>query len=977
MRAQQREERNRAAFELASAYASPPSATVPKRGGASSWRPLSARSSSFRRCTGGRSAMASSARSGRGWAEGVEEPLSLDIDFRRRREGTARRRRMVLDDNNPVNDIEALEEENHKLKVALSSATEENKRYRVNKTRLEGELLRADDKIEILLFELEQTPGKRDQRLLHAARSEMEKCAVVRTLAKQRGHLQQLLARQERELDTIKRTKEWSAVMEMTAVTEEYFLEIQRLQRLIIQQQSQQQQQQQQQQQTTSASNCFHDEERNASREEYTPNRRDQARRRSSGVDSVLWRARPEAFDGMTPVENPVRFEQDAQDVEIIVRSPGDKLRNNHQRTWGAAAADEYSATVPHRENHGMVLHDPRASPTGRDRYQRPLSPKRRVSPPRRAQMVSRAGGENSNISAHARPQDQHFSHRTKQRSSGRWLGGGPTVVNKAGGSRSQGLMRAASATTRRCGSDARTAAAGLRGRRPLSAPRRSGEFRTKLVDEERRVGSASSSSSRAAGGSSSGVGVDGAGQPRTARIPSSSSSSLRPSNPKHDNHAASTVPVVSAESPRQEHGERGSRRPSLRSHSASPRSGSFSSREKKDGDVGFVTMSDVKVGGHGSASRHDDGSGEENRDGRDGVGGRYSCLPANLTAARPPQGDGSGPLGAPEIHDRGDESDDVYDSKRDSSSWSRGSLTEAAATAETAAARHTVAPPAPVANECEDDTSLTPKRHHQQAEEKIENSCNGEDDPRDSYSSEQAGAQQGGDESGHQLAGSASSWGGSDEEIIGGNSSKNTEVVAATTKAEKEGVVRMETSSNSYDAGRWSNAVETTAGENGAATKASITVGHNSSSSGISVGEEEELEQEQEEQVIARKADVELSPAASNSGRSSDPRSGGAEPGAEVPRSSIDGGAKAPPPHVGGGVTTSNNTSDDYSSSSQAIMEAGLDQGETAVGEADTDRLLFDGDGGEEDEQLGGENDAAPSEYGDDFDDDFDDEEG
>ncbi|CBN75115.1 hypothetical protein Esi_0070_0040 [Ectocarpus siliculosus] len=109
--------------------------------------------------------MASSARSGRSWAEGVvEEPLSLDIDFRRRREGTARRRRMVLDDNNPVNDIETLEDDNHKLKVALSRATEENRRYRVNKARLEGELLRADDKIEILLFELEQTPGKRNGR---------------------------------------------------------------------------------------------------------------------------------------------------------------------------------------------------------------------------------------------------------------------------------------------------------------------------------------------------------------------------------------------------------------------------------------------------------------------------------------------------------------------------------------------------------------------------------------------------------------------------------------------------------------------------------------------------------------------------------------------------------------------------------------------------------------------------------------------
>ncbi|CAB1100884.1 unnamed protein product [Ectocarpus sp. CCAP 1310/34] len=259
------------------------------------------------------------------------------------------------------------------------------------------------------------------------------------------------------------------------------------------------------------------------------------------------------------------------------------------------------------------------------------------------------------------------------------------------------------------------------------------------------------------------------------------------------------------------------------------------------------------------------------------------------------------------------------------------------------------------------------------QAEEKIENSCNGEDGPRDSYSSQQSGAQQGGDELGHQLAGSASSWRGSDEEIIGGKSSENIEAAAATN-AEREGIVRAGTSSNSSDAGRWSDAVETTSGDNGA-TKASITVGHNSSS-GISIGEEEELEQEQEEQVIARKADVELSPAASNSGRSGDPRSDGVEPGAEVPRSSIDGRATAPPLQVDGDITNNNNTSDTYSSSSQAIIEDGLDRGESA-GEADTDRLLFDGDGEEENEKLGGENDAAPSEYGDDFDDDFDDEEG
>lgn len=60
-----------------------------------------------------------------------------------------------------VNDLEALDDQNQQLKVALSRLAEENKRYRVNKARLEGELLRADAKVEILLSELEQAPGKR------------------------------------------------------------------------------------------------------------------------------------------------------------------------------------------------------------------------------------------------------------------------------------------------------------------------------------------------------------------------------------------------------------------------------------------------------------------------------------------------------------------------------------------------------------------------------------------------------------------------------------------------------------------------------------------------------------------------------------------------------------------------------------------------------------------------------------------------
>lgn len=36
---------------------------------------------------------------------------------------------------------------------------------------------------------------------------EVEKCAVVRTLVKQKGHLQKMIARQERELEAIKQTQ--------------------------------------------------------------------------------------------------------------------------------------------------------------------------------------------------------------------------------------------------------------------------------------------------------------------------------------------------------------------------------------------------------------------------------------------------------------------------------------------------------------------------------------------------------------------------------------------------------------------------------------------------------------------------------------------------------------------------------------------------------------------------------------------------
>lgn len=62
----------------------------------------------------------------------------------------------------------------------------------------------------LIFYRLKPNPwfcSRRDQRLLNAARMEVEKCAVVRSLAKQKEHLQKMLARQERELDAMKQTK--------------------------------------------------------------------------------------------------------------------------------------------------------------------------------------------------------------------------------------------------------------------------------------------------------------------------------------------------------------------------------------------------------------------------------------------------------------------------------------------------------------------------------------------------------------------------------------------------------------------------------------------------------------------------------------------------------------------------------------------------------------------------------------------------
>lgn len=186
MRTAERGGRERAAYALAAVYCadnsarpsslSPARTVASSRGCGTSRRPMSARSTKSRPMALSRSAIGgntSSAHVGRGWVGAIDDKLSLGLNFRKRREDTARRRKMMLmnrasgragetrGSGTAVNDLETLGDKNQQLKVALGRVIEENRRYRVNKTRLEGELLRADGKVEILLAELEQAPGNR------------------------------------------------------------------------------------------------------------------------------------------------------------------------------------------------------------------------------------------------------------------------------------------------------------------------------------------------------------------------------------------------------------------------------------------------------------------------------------------------------------------------------------------------------------------------------------------------------------------------------------------------------------------------------------------------------------------------------------------------------------------------------------------------------------------------------------------------
>lgn len=248
-------------------------------------------------------------------------------------------------------------------------------------------------------------------------------------------------------------TQEWSAIVEMTAATEEYFLEIRRLQRLLAQQQ-----------QGTSANSPVArvgDRENGAAREAYVPNQRNPTHRRHSGVDDTVWVHKPETCDGSMSIPSPVDRVQGNQDLlggEMAFTSGGGEGYNIVHGPTSASAVPANEFHEAHREHNDMLPHE-WGAPAFRHR---PASPKRRVSPPRRARMAPRAGRDTIHKKISAEPSG---SRQTSQGARG-VLG-----RKQRGGSRSQAWIRAAEARTSARGSDAGRSAVGVKSR-PMSAPR-------------------------------------------------------------------------------------------------------------------------------------------------------------------------------------------------------------------------------------------------------------------------------------------------------------------------------------------------------------------------------------------------------------------------------------------------------------------------------------------------------------------------
>lgn len=281
------------------------------------------------------------------------------------------------------------------------------------------------------------------------------------------------------------RLQGWSAVAEMTAATEEYFVEIQRLQKLLRHPHA-----------TTPFADSPANEERTSTADEYTPSwhsacglgefdrlgGRDRrqvyseiereekdfvnacGRRGSSGIDDTVWRERVEAGDGqmfassMHGHGNPIDCHAEG------VSSP-ELYQEGYQRSGvsveGRAAALDYPVDVIQEDF------------LTRGRHQRPSSPLRRRSPPRPAQMATRAG--RALFHSHAITPTPRRSSRTLNRraSAGQgWREHDTAAFPVKGECWPQATRRAVSAGRR-----ARDGRAGQRNR-PLSAPSRRSQMK-------------------------------------------------------------------------------------------------------------------------------------------------------------------------------------------------------------------------------------------------------------------------------------------------------------------------------------------------------------------------------------------------------------------------------------------------------------------------------------------------------------------
>lgn len=693
----------------------------------------------------------------------------------------------------------------------------------------------------------------------------------------------------------------------MTAATEEYFLEIRRLQRLLAQQQ-----------QGTSAKSPVtrvSDREGGAARESYVPNQCDPTYRRNSGVDDTVWIHRPENCYRSMSVPSPVDGVQDNQrllDAEMAFTSSGGEVYNTVHEPTRASAVQANEFHVAHREDNDMLLHD-WGVPAFRGRG---ASPKRRVSPRRRAQMAMRSGRETFDHGIHKKVSaEPRSSRRTTQ------VARGVLGRKQKGGSRSQVWIRAAETRTSAHGADAQRAV-GVKSR-PLSAPRTKREMKMTTVGDARRAASLSpfdkgrrqvASSDRYAAAERGGDGS--AACVRQQPTPRLSASSSR----AHD-HRICTVP--DPKDPRSwETGDGGKRRPKSLSRSASPRSSSAGNITSAGAAFcaqgeGTTRTASASVTKRHVVGRKGDEGGEDYGD--EGVGEAGTMRSSQRVVDD---------LESPPLRDDDRRSDDAYfgDAKRRRSSSvpSRESLA-AAAPAEYS--------PTTVAKECAEDSTATTKGQevrNQQTED-----CGstldtpGNEDVENATKDKESRVPEG-DGFYRTLAGSGPSSWGSFEAV--GEPQKNE---AKEGDTEERSVRPVSSAVSTDDDARENPNVDMTTGEKSTTSTSNIKSDDRGGGHQVTVDEKTD--------------GLSSSGASPRSGSNGSPNDG-------------DNNTSSPLPELGDDNTLTR------SSSSRAVTE-----------KDHPDKLLFDIEGDGEsvgDDPLCGENGATPSEYGDDFDDDFEDEE-